>query len=103
MKSSGSSGSLSKGETNEYGISPYNDVRFILYSVDRNTGDTKEIRQWGWQNGYDSGTRKSVGPFSAGEYVLGIFARNLDENRLPMEVTVEYCGRMNPTAYEGEI
>jgi len=103
MKSSGSSGSLSKGETNEYGISPYNDVRFILYSVDRNTGETKEIRQWGWQNGYDSGTRKSVGPFSAGEYVLGIFARNLDENRLPMEVTVEYCGRMNPTAYEGEI
>ena len=103
MKTTGSSGAIGRGNTNEFGISPYNDVRFILYSVDRNTGETKEIRQWGWQNGYDSGTKKSVGPFSAGEYILGIFARNLDEAKLPMEVTVEYSGRMKPTDYEGEI
>ncbi len=103
LKTSGSSGAIGRGNTNEYGISPYNDVRFILYSVDKNTGETKEIRQWGWQNGYDSGTKKSVGPFPAGEYILAVFARNLDENKLPMEVTVEYGGRMKPTDYAGEI
>gem|GEM_PF-3831873 len=44
-----------------------------------------------------------MGPFPAGEYILAVFARNLDENKLPMEVTVEYGGRMKPTDYAGEI
>ncbi len=103
LKASGSSGSINRGNANEYGITPYSDVRFILYSVDKNTGKAKEIRQWGWQNGYEAGKKKSEGPFPAGEYILGIFARNLGENRLPMDVTLEYRGRMIPTDYAGEI
>ncbi|MBP2133139.1 hypothetical protein J2128_001060 [Methanomicrobium sp. W14] len=79
-------------------MTPYSDVSFALYEVNSTTGDISLFRQFGWENHYGADLNKVEGPFSPGNYILGIFVRNAAP-----EVSVEYSGKETSTNYQGPI
>jgi len=79
-------------------MTPYSDVLLILYETNTTTGELSLVEKTGWQAFYDSDLYKIAGPYSPGEYVMGIFVRNAG-----VDVSIEYSGKVISTNYQGPI
>lgn len=79
-------------------MTPYSDVLLVLYELNPTTGELSLVKKTGWQVFYDSNLYKIAGPFSPGEYVVGIFVRNAG-----VDVSIEYSGKVISTNYQGPI
>lgn len=80
------------------GMTPYSDVRFVVYRIDEANSTATLDRTFGWQSRWGSEKRKNEAVFGPGTYDIAVFVRNC-----VVDVEIQYHGKPERPTYGGGV